>query len=135
MDCDYVDGDHKELSTIALTSSLTSVGAWAFSDSGLTEISVTGVTTIATGVFNGCYQLGNVELAYGTTSIGDYAFTGSGITEITIPKMVTSIGEWAFVSCIRLADVYYGGTQEEWETIEIKTGNDYLTNATIHYAQ
>lgn len=35
--------------------------------------------------------------------------------------------------CSSLKDVYYTGTEEEWNNISIESGNDYLKNATIHY--
>ena len=38
-----------------------------------------------------------------------------------------------FVSCDNLTDVYYPGTEEDWNNIEIQDDNDPLLNATIHY--
>jgi len=32
-----------------------------------------------------------------------------------------------------LKDVFYSGTEEEWGNISIDEGNNYLTNANIHY--
>ena len=34
-----------------------------------------------------------------------------------------------------LTDIYYAGTEEEWNTITIASDNDRLTAATIHYSQ
>ena len=57
------------------------------------------------------------------TSIGDYAFYGcSGLTSIEIPEGVTSIGRDAFGDCSGLKDVYYAGTQEQWDAIEMDVG-------------
>ena len=57
----------------------------------------------------------------------------SDLTSITIPNSVTSIGNYAFSRCDRLKDVYYEGSKEDWENIEIKIGNKELLNANINY--
>ena len=68
------------------------------------------------------------------TSIGIYAFYGcSGLTSVTIPEGVTSIGDRAFGGCDAITDVYYSGTEEDWQAIEIGNYNDALSDATIHY--
>ncbi|MGN1227625.1 MAG: leucine-rich repeat domain-containing protein [Christensenellales bacterium] len=69
------------------------------------------------------------------TQIYPYAFYGcSGLTgSITIPEGVTSIGTYAFYGCSGLTDVYYSGTEEQWNAITIGSNNTLLTNATINY--
>ena len=70
----------------------------------------------------------------GGTSIGAMAFDDcSSLTSITIPKSVTEIGEGAFYGCNSLEKVYYGGTKEDWNTIEIESNNFDLTEATRYY--
>ena len=72
----------------------------------------------------------------GVTSIGNWAFEGcSSLTTITIPASVTSIGDLAFKRCKGLKDVFYNGTESDWENIEIEAGNEALENATIHCAE
>ena len=46
---------------------------------------------------------------------------------------MTRISGWAFNGCVGLKDVYYSGTREGWNAIDIGSNNDCLTNATIHY--
>ena len=46
---------------------------------------------------------------------------------------MTSIKESAFDECTNLTDVYYSGTEEQWNTIEIGSWNTPLKNATIHF--
>jgi hypothetical protein len=68
------------------------------------------------------------------TTIGDFAFYNcTGLTSIVIPDSVTSIGSSASEGCSGLTDVYYTGTEKQWEAISIDSYNSSLTNATIHY--
>ncbi len=68
------------------------------------------------------------------TSIGDDAFYWcSSLTSITIGNSVTSIGDQVFDRCSSLTDVYYSGTEEQWNNISIESGNSDLINATIHF--
>lgn len=46
---------------------------------------------------------------------------------------VTSIGSSAFSGCSGLNEVYYKGTIEDWNNIQIDSDNSYLTNATRYY--
>lgn len=68
------------------------------------------------------------------TSIGSYAFEDfANITSVTIPNSIAYIQQSAFADCIRLTDVYYYGTESDWNSIDIRMGNAILMNATIHY--
>lgn len=82
---------------------------------------------------------GDVAIPDGVTSIGDKAFYScESLTSVTIPDSVTSIGEYAFAYCNSLTDVYYSGTEAQWEWIKIDNRNendirDPMVDATIHY--
>lgn len=77
----------------------------------------------------------HVSLLEEVSAIANYAFAGNTYMEsIFIPVKVTEISGDAFLHCSSLTDVYYSGTEEEWEAIKIVSkGNDALQNATIHY--
>ena len=45
-----------------------------------------------------------------------------------IPKTVTRIKGNAFYNCYALKNVYYEGSKDEWNNIEIEGGNDWLTD-------
>ena len=67
----------------------------------------------------------NTKIPPSVTSIGEAAFSDcSGLTRIEIPSSVTSIGNYAFRDCIGLKDVYYTGTQEQWNAISFGYGGD-----------
>jgi hypothetical protein len=76
----------------------------------------------------------NYTIPNSVTNISNRAFFDCNkLTSVTIPNSVTTIGEYAFSECENLTDVYYSGTQDEWNNIVIEEGNDALLNATIHY--
>ena len=55
------------------------------------------------------------------------------LPSIYIPKSIKSIETEAFSCCDSLTDVYYEGSEEDWEKIVVESGNDCLTGATIHF--
>lgn len=100
---------------------------------GLTTVTVTGGSLLC-GAFYNCTNLKIVTVSDDVTSIDTDAFYNcTNLKSITIGNSVASIGSNAFYNCIDLTDIYYTGSEEEWATIKIYTGNSYLTNATIHY--
>lgn len=68
-----------------------------------------------------------------TNIIEESAFENcSSIKEVTIPVNTTMIAQGAFAGCRELTDVYFHGTRDEWENIEIGEGNGPLLNAVLH---
>ena len=92
------------------------------------------MTSIGNYAFEWCESLESIEIPSSVTSIGDNAFLlCMSLSSIEIPSSVINIGTSAFSNCINLIDVYYGGSEEDWNNINIEWGNDELTSATIHY--
>ena len=93
------------------------------------------VTSISNYAFAGCGNLERVIIPEGVETIGDCAFEGcTALTVITIPVSVTSIHSFAFFECSGLTDIYYAGTQEQWNIIRIGEYNYPLSSAIVHYA-
>ena len=94
-----------------------------------------GVEKIPAYLFEDCSYLTSVTIGNSVTSIGYGAFCRcSSLASVTIPDSVTSIWHEAFNGCSSLTDVYFGGSEEQWNQIDIQLGNNNLTNATIHYS-
>ena len=125
------------LTSVTLGNSVTSIGDSAFEDcASLTCITIPdSVTSIGDSAFEDCKSLTCITIPDSVTSIGEMAFWECSIlTSITIPVSVTSIGQLAFYGCASLTSVYYKGTAEAWNNIEIEDyGNNYLSNATHYY--
>jgi hypothetical protein len=68
------------------------------------------------------------------TGIGNYAFNGcSSIEKIIIPESLQNIGDFASLACSNLTDIYYSGTETDWNLIIIGSANGYINNATKHF--
>lgn len=147
----------KNLTSIMLPENVTSIGELAFARCGLTYITIPegvtriepsafwnssltnitlpkSVTSIGTSAFENCNDLVSITLPENVTCIERAAFLDcEGLTNITLSAGVTKIEVNAFLGCKQLADVYYDGTKEQWNGIDIGKNNESLINATIHY--
>jgi hypothetical protein len=92
------------------------------------------VCKIGQQAFRSCTRLVGVTVGNGTTTIGSRAFVGcSSLTSITVGSNVSCIDFYAFEETRKLTDVYYRGSQSNWQAIDIRGGNERLTKAAIHY--
>lgn len=149
----------KSLTSMVIPNSVAFIGVGAFNEcENLKNVTIpNGVTSIENDVFNSCYNLTNVTIPNGVTDIGDDAFIRcTSLTRVTIPNSVTSIGEYAFSDChnltsvaignsvkyihtgafehcMNLSNVYYAGTELQWDEIMLGPYNSPIQRATIHY--
>ena len=145
-----------KLNRIALPTGLTSLGAYAFAGcTGLTSISIPGVSAIGARTFDYCFNLTAVALSDGIGSIGTYAFYRCpNLRFVSIPRTVGSIESNAFhcdaengytyneynydydyadgsMNVNSLSDVYYAGTEAEWNAISIS--ENYILRPSTSY--
>ncbi len=131
-----------KLSDITFSANLAALPERAFSGcTGLTSVTVPGnCVSIGGGAFEDCTNLKEVILEEGVGELvrmnGWYVGTFAGCTAletIQIPASMYEIDEYTFKDCAALTDVYFTGTQSEWEILSIGTNNDPLLNANVTF--
>ena len=133
---DSVFNGCSDLTLIVMPNTLVSIGPSAFRNcSSLVSISIPdSVTNIGTSAFTNCTSLTGISIPDSITSIGLWMFDCCRKLEtVSIPNSVTSIQNGAFRACNKLSDVYYSGSEEQWNSISIGSSNDPLKKAAIHF--
>ena len=124
------------LTSVTIPNGITNIGHATFAEcSALTSVTIPdSVTSIDTAAFSGCSGLTSITIPNSVTDIGNESFYGcSKLENMTIPNSVTSVGYRAFENCTSLTDIYFTGTQEQWNQISFGDEHKYLDDATIHY--
>lgn len=124
------------LNNVVLSKNLVTIGGSAFRQcTRLNNVVIPDtVRSIGERAFENCKSLTSIVIPEGVTSIALWAFSGcSALKTIVIPKTVIHITSSAFPSDSALKQVYYGGSQSDWDLIEISSGNTSLTGATIYF--
>ncbi len=76
----------------------------------------------------------SVAIEDGITEVGYKMFDSCySMESVRIPKSVKTIEYGAFNNCWDLTNVYYAGTQAQWNAITIDYGNGELVSAVKHY--
>ncbi len=123
------------LVSVTIPESLKTIGSYAFKEcSNLTGIILPdSIENLYCGAFEKCISLKHITIPNSIKKIDIYMFRGcNDLTMVKLGINITSIGEQAFLGCDSLTDVYYNGTIEDWNKINIGTNNEPLLNAVIH---
>ncbi len=123
----------EELESVTIPNSVISIGRYAFCKCGFTNLIIPdSVTNIGMQAFYGCKNLTSVVISKNLTYIDYEVFAYcENLVNLIIPKSITNIDSNAFGYCSKITDVYYSGTEEEWN--DISTRSEYLTDAEIHF--
>ena len=78
------------------------------------------VTAVSKTAFMSNDTVTDIFLPHTVETVQDGAFAGCrNLRNMTIPRSVRWIGNGTFDGCDNLENIYYEGTKEEWETVEI----------------
>lgn len=122
-----------KLNELELPSSVTSIGSSAFFRcSSLSHITLPqGLESIGHSSFASCVALTEVTLPEGVTSVGMQAFSGCNrLSTVSLPNTLTEIGNSVFMGTA-LTKVLFYGSEEEWASISVGTGNTLLADTLI----
>lgn len=138
------------LSSITLPESVTAIGKYAFDWCGsLKDVSITDLAAWCSIAFgnekaNPLYKAENLylngelvetlEIPEGVTMIRQGLFRNAAcIRRVALPKSLKGVLANAFYGCKKIQEVFYAGSEAEWNALPIATGNDPLKNATIYF--
>lgn len=126
-----------KVTSVIMEGTITSVGSYAFNEFGkMTNIILPDtIKSIEEFAFWRCDDLPSITIPNGCTVIANSAFNWCEDLEIImLPATITEIQWNAFAHCDHLSDVYFAGTMEQWQNINLsRTGNEELLSATVHY--
>ena len=121
--------------SIVIPDSVVNIGESAFFSCGLVSVTIpNSVKSIGSSAFEHCWYLQEVTIGSGITTIPISCFSNCDhLTTVTIPNSVTTIRSGAFKESDKLTNIYFVGTQKQWDSISIEKNNEHLLNATIHF--
>lgn len=115
---------------------LTSIGVESFRNCALLDkISLgVGITSIPFMAFYNCSSLKTIALPDGVTTVEENAFEKcSSLVTIVIPASLTTIEDSGFSYCPSLKTVFYKGTQEQLDAIDVADGNEAFLDAKVYF--
>ncbi len=126
-----------KLKSVTVPESVTKLGAGAFEDCDALESAVLNcpISSIEESLFSWCKSLKSIVIPSSAKSIGWYAFQHChSLKSVKIPVAVKSIGDQAFDACYALTDIYYGGTEKQWNAIDLNQETRFdFQGKTFHY--
>lgn len=83
------------------------------------------VTSIGMRAFFDCQSVIHADIPDSVVRIGDEAFEGcSALERVVVPAGVTSIGADAFNRCPDLKEIYYAGSEMQWNGLDVQLSDE-----------
>lgn len=105
----------------------------------LTAVTIPDSVQTGKDAFSYCTGLTKFSFAQDAGDIPENVLAHcTSLTDVFIPYSISTVGGSAFEGCSALQDVWYSGTQNQWDTLVNDagmntTGNETLLRATMHY--
>lgn len=81
-----------------------------------------------------CGKQGGYQIPFGVEVIGESAFEWrSKLSAISVPQSVKTIETNAFLKCFNVTNIYYQGSKEQWNAIQIGDYNQWNKTVIIQY--
>lgn len=156
----HIQGSHVCIDEVILPDSLVSLGERVFSEANIDSVIIgdslqevsknafmwSEITHIELGnnikyIREGAFRnsrCSNIIIPYGVEIIetSGFGYQRCDIESVSIPISVKIIDSYSFTTYGNnntLSNIYYDGTIEQWEEIDISKSNDELKNATFHF--
>ena len=122
------------LEEITIPDTVESIGTQAFAYcESLKSLTLPPKVTKIISIVSDCTSLEEMVILGGVDVINSGDFRGcTSLKAITLPRSLYYVASQSFRDCTALTDVYYMGSQQEWDRIRIEAGNEPLLQATLH---
>ncbi|MBP3370514.1 MAG: leucine-rich repeat protein [Clostridia bacterium] len=94
----------------------------------------TGIDKIPFMAFSGCSALKTVNIPEGVSIIDENSFEDcTSMKTVVFPTTLTSIEDSAFLGCSAIVSIFFAGSEDQFDAIEIADGNDALLDAKVYF--
>lgn len=122
--------------SVSFSGVITQIGESAFENSThIKEVTLgSGMDTIPYRAFANCSGLVTANIPEGVTTVEENAYEScSSMLTLVLPSSVATIENSAFDDCDSLKTLFFLGTEEQLDAVDIAGGNDALINAKVYF--